>query len=79
MTAEVIANLNALPRGKTRLFGRTVIRRDAYGGWWLMNSQAKGWDSHGYHYPSIEKLIAKWNIVVTGFGGDIHSFYYTVE
>lgn len=75
---EIIDRLNTLPRGTSRLYQPTVIRRGSKGDWWIMDHPEKGWGSYGYVYMTLAALLAEWNVWVTGCGQDGCSFFYRV-
>lgn len=77
--AEVIAMLNARPKGTRRPFQATVARIDKDGKVWLMNQPEKGWESFGYRYDGINAILADWCVNVTGIGRDKHSEFYAIE
>lgn len=75
----IIRDLNAHPKGSTRLFQATVIRPDAQGRWWLMNRPDADWAEYGRPYRSLWEIAGLYAIRFVGFGHDEHSALVIVE
>ena len=77
---RVLEKINAYPKGKHSPFISGVIRHDmAANCWWFMNREADGFSSHGFAYPTLKACVGDWNINITGWGMDEHSFFYRFE
>ena len=78
--SDVVRSINKLPRGESRLWGKTYVRLMPHGKTWiLMNKPEEGFASFGYEYPSLRVMFSHWNAHVVGYGRDKHSFFYVVE